>query len=61
VTALNPVIGYERATELAKEAYESGQGILELVRAKGILTDAQIDELLDPVALTGLDVESYPQ
>jgi len=59
VTALNPVIGYERATELAREAYESGQGILELVRAKGILTDEQIEELLDPVELTGLDAESY--
>ena len=59
VTALNPVIGYERATELAKEAYESDKGILELVREKGILTDAQIEELLDPEALTGLDVESY--
>ena len=59
VTALNPVIGYERATELAREAYESGQGILELVRAKGILTDKQIEELLDPVELTGLDAEGY--
>ena len=59
VTALNPVIGYDRATELAKEAYESGKGILELVREKGILTDQQIEELLDPTALTGLDVESY--
>jgi len=59
VTALNPVIGYDRATELAKEAYDSGKGILELVREKGILTEEQIEELLDPVALTGLDVESY--
>jgi len=31
----------------------------DFVRAKGILTDAQIEELLDPVALAGLDVESY--
>ena len=61
VTALNPVIGYERSTELAKEAYESGKGILELIREKGILTEAQIEELLDPQALTGLDVESYRQ
>jgi hypothetical protein len=34
-------------------------GILELVRAKGILTDKQIEELLDPVELTGLDAEGY--
>ena len=53
VTALNPVIGYDRATELAAEALKSGEGILELVREKHILTDAQIDEILNPAALTG--------
>ena len=59
VTALNTVIGYEAATELAKEAYETDMGILELVRAKGILTEAQIQEILDPVALTGLNPAAY--
>jgi aspartate ammonia-lyase len=53
VTALNPVIGYDRSTELAAEALESGEGILELVRQKHILTDKQIDEILSPDALTG--------
>lgn len=53
VTALNPVIGYEKSTELAAEALKSGEGILELVREKHILTDAQIDEILNPAALTG--------
>ena len=53
VTALNPVIGYDKATELAAEALKSGEGILELVREKQILTDAQIDEILNPAALTG--------
>ena len=53
VTALNPVIGYDKATELAAEALASGEGILELVREKHILTDAQIDEILNPAALTG--------
>ena len=32
VTALNPVIGYDKATELAAEALRTGKGILELVR-----------------------------
>ena len=59
VTALNPVIGYEKATELAAEAYKSGKGILEIVREKKILTEAQIKELLDPVKLTGLDKSKY--
>jgi aspartate ammonia-lyase len=53
VTALNPVIGYDRATELAAEALEKDEGIVELVREKHILTDEQLAELLDPAALTG--------
>ena len=59
VTALNPVLGYEKATELANEAYKSGKGILEIIREKKILTEAQIKELLDPVKLTGLDKSKY--
>ena len=53
VTALNPVIGYDKATELAAEALESGEGIIELVREKKILTDAELDEILNPRTLTG--------
>ena len=53
VTALNPVIGYEKATELAAEALESGEGIISLIREKHILTDKQIEEILSPEALTG--------
>jgi aspartate ammonia-lyase len=53
VTALNPVIGYERATELAAEAMKTGKGIIELVREKHVLTDAQIAEILNPASMTG--------
>jgi aspartate ammonia-lyase len=53
VTALNPVIGYERATELAQEAMKTGRGILELVREKKVLTEKQIAEVLDPATMTG--------
>ncbi|MGA7460191.1 MAG: aspartate ammonia-lyase [Candidatus Korobacteraceae bacterium] len=59
VTALNPIIGYEKATELATEAYASNKGILEIIREKHILTEQQINELLDPVKLTGLDTSKY--
>ena len=55
VTALNPILGYEKATELANEAYKSGKGVLEIIREKHILTEQQIQELLDPVKLTNLD------
>jgi aspartate ammonia-lyase len=53
VTALNPVIGYERATELAAEAMRTGKGILELVRQQHVLTEQQIAQVLDPIAMTG--------
>ena len=53
VTALNPVIGYERSTELATEAMKSGRGILELIREKKLLTDDEIAKVLDPAAMTG--------
>jgi aspartate ammonia-lyase len=61
VTALNPVIGYEKATELANEAYRSGKGLLEIVREKKILTDQQIADLLNPAKLTNLDKNAYPK
>jgi aspartate ammonia-lyase len=53
VTALNPVIGYDKSTELAAEALKTGKGIVELVREKGILSERQIQTILDPAAMTG--------
>jgi aspartate ammonia-lyase len=54
VTALNPVLGYEKTTELAKEALETGKGILELIREKKLLTEDQIKKVMDPAAMTQL-------
>ena len=59
VTAFNPIMGHEKGDELAKEAYETDKGILELVREKKILTEDQLREILDPEALTGLNPEDY--
>ncbi len=59
VTALNPILGYERATELASEAYTTNRGILEIIRERKILSEQQIKDLLDPVKLTGLDKSKY--
>ncbi len=53
VTALNPVIGYEKSTELAAEALKTGKGIVELVREKKILSEEQLKKVLDPKAMTG--------
>src|SRR6188768_207504 len=47
VTALNPVLGYEKTTELAKEALASNKGILQLIREKKLLTEDQIKKLMD--------------
>jgi aspartate ammonia-lyase len=59
VTALNPILGHHVGDELAKEAKETGKGILELVREKKLLTDKQIEELLSPESMTGLDKSKY--
>src|SRR4029434_6321511 len=61
VTALNPVLGYEKTSELAAEAYKTNKGIIEIIREKHILTEAQIKDLLDPVKLSGLDKSKYPK
>jgi aspartate ammonia-lyase len=53
VTALNPLLGYEKATELAAEALKTGKGIVELVREKKLLTEEQIKTVLDPKAMAG--------
>jgi aspartate ammonia-lyase len=52
VTALVPVIGYERSTEVAKLALESGRGVFDIVLERGILTREQLDRILDPEAMT---------
>jgi len=52
VTALNPVLGYEKTTELAKEALETNKGILELIREKKLLTEKQIKDFMDPAKMT---------
>jgi aspartate ammonia-lyase len=59
VTALNPVLGYDKATELAAEASKTGKGILEVIREQKLLTEPQIKDLLDPVKLTNLDRSQY--
>jgi len=52
VTALNPVIGYDRAAQIAKRAYAEDRPIREVAREMTDLSDAELDRLLDPRALT---------
>ena len=53
VTALAPVIGYDAAAALAKEAHASGRTIRELCEEKNILPKEQLKRLLDARAMTG--------
>ncbi|HLP28229.1 MAG TPA: aspartate ammonia-lyase [Candidatus Didemnitutus sp.] len=45
VTALNPILGYEATAAIAKEAFETGGSVIDIVRAKGLLDDAKINEI----------------
>jgi len=52
VTALNPVIGYEKGAAVAKAAYKQGRPVKDVAREMTELTDEELDRLLDPAALT---------
>ncbi len=52
VTALVPILGYESATEIAKEALESGRGVYDLVCDRGLMTREELDRALNPEAMT---------
>jgi fumarate hydratase class II len=52
VTSLNPLIGYEQAAALAKEAFKTGKTIRELCQEKGILPEATLHSALDPWSMT---------
>jgi fumarate hydratase class II len=51
-TSLNPLIGYEQAAKLAKEAFATGQTIRELCQEKKILPEETLKEALDPWSMT---------
>ena len=48
VTALNPYIGYDHSTYIAKKAMETGRSVYDLVLEEGILTQEDLDTILDP-------------
>lgn len=51
-TSLAPVIGYDAAAKIAKEAYETGKTVREVALEKKVLPDAKLKELLDPWSMT---------
>jgi fumarate hydratase class II len=52
VTALNPVIGYEKGAAIAKKAYTQGRSVLEVAAEMTDLSEEELKRLLDPMALT---------
>ncbi|UOE78452.1 class II fumarate hydratase [Vibrio splendidus] len=52
VTALNPVIGYLKAADIAKKAYKEGLPILDVAERETDLSREELSKLLDPTTLT---------
>ncbi|HTF95765.1 MAG TPA: class II fumarate hydratase [Cellvibrio sp.] len=52
VTALNPIIGYEKAATIAKKAYSEGRAIIEVAQQETNLTLDELEKLLNPEKLT---------
>ena len=51
-TSLAPVIGYDAAAAISKEAFASGRTVREVAREKQVLPDDELDRLLDPRSMT---------
>jgi fumarate hydratase class II len=60
VTALNPVIGYEKAAAIAKRAYKEKRPVLDVALEDSGLSAAELRKLLDPVALTRGGIHGKP-
>jgi fumarate hydratase class II len=54
-TSLAPRIGYDRAAAISKEAFRTGRTVREVAKEQKVLPDAEIDALLDPMAMTRPD------
>ena len=52
ITALNPIIGYEKGAAIAKQAYAEGRPIREVAERETRLSREELAKLLDPVQLT---------
>jgi len=52
-TALCPYIGYQKAASIAKKSLKTGESVTSLVLKDELLTQKQLDDILDPYALTG--------
>src|SRR5579863_10384421 len=59
-TALAPVIGYDAAANISKEAFKTGKTIREVARERTGLSEEELDRILDPAAMTKPGLEGGP-
>jgi fumarate hydratase class II len=52
VTSLAPIIGYDKAAEIAKESAKTGKTVREICRQRHILPEAELEKALDPFSMT---------
>ncbi len=60
-TALNPIVGYDRASELAKRALQEGKTIREIALEADVLTPEEADQVLDPARMTERGILGTPE
>lgn len=48
VTALNPILGYEQSAMIAREAFDTGGSVIDIVRSKGLLSEEKLAEIFSP-------------
>ena len=46
-TSLAPLIGYDKAADIAKESFKTGKTVREIAREKKVMSDAELDKALD--------------
>ncbi len=56
VTALNPIIGYQKAAEIAKQAYQQGRAVIDVAAEHTDLSIEELQQLLDPARLTKTNI-----
>ena len=59
-TALAPVIGYDAAANISKEAYKTGRTVREVARERTKLSEEELDRILDPASMTKPGLEGGP-
>lgn len=60
ITAINPHIGYEKASDIAKEALKTGKSVRELSLERGVMTEEELEHVLNPFEMTNPGISKLP-